>query len=44
MKEPLSDMKGELRKIKGVGEKAEDIILDILDKGTSAYYEQLLLG
>jgi DNA repair photolyase len=44
VKEPLSDMKGELRKIKGVGEKAEDIILDILDKGTSAYYEQLLLG
>jgi len=44
VKEPLSDMKSELRKIKGVGEKAEDIILDILDKGTSAYYEQLLLG
>jgi len=44
MQEPLSNMKGELRKIKGVGEKAEGIILDILDKGTSAYYERLLLG
>jgi len=43
VQEPLSNMKGELRKIKGVGEKAEAIILDILDKGTSAYYEQLLL-
>lgn len=44
VKEPLSKMKGELRKIKGVGDKTEGIILDILDKGTSDYYEQLLLG
>jgi DNA repair photolyase len=44
VKEPLSHMKGELRKIKGVGEKAEGIILEILQTGTSSYYEQLLLG
>jgi len=43
VKEPLSDMKGELRKIKGVGEKAEGIILEILQTGTSSFYEKLLL-
>ena len=35
-------MRGELRRIKGVGEKAEGIMLDILDKGASVYYERLL--
>ena len=44
VKEPLSTMRSELRKIKGVGEKTESIIRDILDTGTSAYYEQLLPG
>ena len=44
LNEPLSNMRSELRKIKGVSEKTEGIVLDILDKGTSAYYEQLLLG
>jgi DNA repair photolyase len=44
LNEPLSNMRSELRKIKGVSGKTEGIILEILDKGTSAYYEQLLLG
>jgi DNA polymerase/3'-5' exonuclease PolX len=35
-------MKGELRKIKGVGEAAESIILVILDTGGSSCYEQLM--
>jgi DNA repair photolyase len=44
VQEPLSTMKGELRKIKGVGEKTADIILEILQTGTSSFYEQLLPG
>ena len=44
VQEPLSSMKGELRKIKGVGDKTADIILEILQTGTSSLYEQLLLG
>jgi DNA polymerase/3'-5' exonuclease PolX len=43
VQEPLSTMKGELRKIKGVGEKTEGIMLEILQTGTSSFYEQLLL-
>jgi hypothetical protein len=38
------NMKGDLRKIKGVGEKTADIILEILQTGTSSFYEQLLPG
>lgn len=41
---PLSKMKGELRKIKGVGEKTEKLILEILETGTSSYYENLLVN
>lgn len=41
---PLSKMKGDLRKIKGVGEKTEKIILEILETGTSSYYENLLIN
>jgi DNA polymerase/3'-5' exonuclease PolX len=37
-------MKGELRKLKGVGEAVESIILEILETGSSSYYEQLLTG
>jgi DNA repair photolyase len=44
VQEPLSNMRSELRKIKGVGEKAADIILEILQTGTSSFYEQLLPG
>ncbi len=42
LKEPLSSIKADLRKIKGVGEAAEAIILEILQIGSSSYYEQLM--
>jgi len=42
LKEPLSSMKADLRKIKGVGEAAEAIILETLRTGSSSYYEQLM--
>lgn len=42
LKEPLSSMKADLRKINGVGEAAEAIILDILRSGSSSYYESLM--
>jgi DNA polymerase/3'-5' exonuclease PolX len=44
LKEPLSGMKGELRKIKGVGRTTEDIIHEILETGSSGYYEKMLNG
>jgi DNA polymerase/3'-5' exonuclease PolX len=40
--QPLSSMKGELRRIKGVNKAAEDIILEILETRTSSYLEHLL--
>jgi DNA repair photolyase len=40
---PLSEMKGELRQIKGVGKTTEQIILEILKTGSSSYYEKLLV-
>ena len=42
LKEPLSDLRGELHRIKGVGGATQAIILEILEKGRSSYYEQLL--
>jgi DNA repair photolyase len=44
LKEPLSTMKGELQKIKGVSKAVEPVILEILETGSSPYYEKLLLG
>jgi len=44
LKDPLSGMKKELRKLKGVGKVTEQIILDILETGNSAYYDKLLFG
>jgi DNA repair photolyase len=41
---PLSKMKGDIRKIKGVGEKTEKLILEILETKTSSYYENLLVN
>jgi len=41
IKKPLSELKNDIRKIKGVGEVTERIILEILDTGTSSYYEKL---
>jgi len=42
VKEPLSTIKGELLKLKGVGKVTERIILEILDTGNSSYYKKLL--
>jgi len=44
LKEPLSTMKGELQKIKGVSRAVEPVILEILETGSSSYYEKLLMG
>ncbi|MGB3346078.1 MAG: radical SAM protein [Candidatus Humimicrobiia bacterium] len=43
LKQPLTTMKEELQKIKGVGKTTENIILEILETGTSAYYEKLMM-
>ncbi len=40
--EPLPTMKGTLQTLKGVGKVTERIILEILETGTSKYYEKLL--
>lgn len=44
LNEPISNMKGNLRDIKGVGKTTEKIILDILKNKTSSYYENLLFN
>jgi len=44
LKEPLPRMKGTLRTLKGVGKVTERIILEILETGSSSYYEKLLTG
>jgi len=44
LKEPLSNMKTNLRNIGGVGSFTEKIILEILETGSSSYYEKLLSG
>ncbi len=41
--EPLSSLK-DLKTIRGVGKATEDLILEILETGTSEYYEKLLTG
>jgi len=41
---PVSSMKYNLRKIKGVGQVTEKIIWEILNTGTCKYYERLLKG
>ena len=38
---PLSTMKNRLREIKGVGEKTEKIILEILETKNSSYYNNI---
>jgi DNA repair photolyase len=42
IKKPLSSMKYNLRKIRGVGPVTEQIIWEILDTGSCKYYEKLL--
>jgi len=44
LNEPLSKMKNDLRRINGVGPTTEKIILEILETGSSSYYEKLLTG
>ena len=39
---PLSAIKDNLRDLKGVGEFTEKIILEVLDKGKSTFYEKLI--
>ncbi len=41
LKQPLSSMRGQLQKIKGVGRTTERIILEILDTGETAYLEEI---
>lgn len=41
-KEPLSAIRGDLLKLKGIGKVSERIILEILDTGNSSYYNKLL--
>jgi DNA repair photolyase len=41
---PLSSMRYQLQRIKGVGGTTEKIIQEILNTGSSAYYERLLKG
>ncbi len=42
LKEPLSSMRGDLLKIRGVGETTKKIMLEILDTGSCAYYRRLM--
>jgi DNA repair photolyase len=44
LKEPLSAVKKDLRKLKGVGPTTERLILEILGSGNSEYYQKLLHG
>ncbi len=44
LKEPLSSVKRELKRINGVGKVTEKIILEILETKSSSYYKKLLTG
>jgi len=44
LSEPLSEWKGRLGDLKGVGETVECVVLEILDTGKSSYHQQLLAG
>ncbi|MBN1559157.1 radical SAM protein [candidate division KSB1 bacterium] len=44
MKEPLRHLYNQLQQIKGIGNSVARLIREILDTGSSAYYEWLLLG
>ncbi len=44
LNESLSSMKTKLQNIRGVGSVTEKIILEILETGSSSYYEKLLFG
>ena len=40
--QPISNIKGSLRQLKGVGPITEKIILEIINTGSSSYYEKLM--
>jgi len=42
LKVPIGQMRNQLREIKGVGKVTERIIKEIIDNGSSSYYEKLL--
>ena len=42
LKEPVSEIKNSLKSLKGIGPVTEKIILEIIETGTSRYYEKLL--
>ncbi len=42
LKEPISTLKSKLLKLKGVGRATLNIVTDVLETGTSPYYERLL--
>lgn len=42
LKEPISNIKNNLQQLKGVGKFTERIILEILETGTSKYYEKII--
>jgi DNA repair photolyase len=44
LKEPLSAIRGDLQKIRGVNRIIETTILEILETGSSSYHEKLLMG
>lgn len=44
LKEPLSTMRKDIRNLKGVGPTTERLILEILETGSSNYYQKLLSG
>lgn len=41
LKQPLSSMRGQLQKLKGVGPRTEQIIVEILNTGKSTYLEEI---
>ncbi len=41
-KEPITKYRNKLQNLSGVGQVTERIILEILETGTSNYYEKLL--
>jgi DNA repair photolyase len=41
---PISEMKDDFRRINGVGPTTEKIVIEILETGSSNYYEKLLYG
>ena len=42
--EPLSKWQGDLRKLEGVSERAERVVLEVLETGKSSFHQQLLAG